>query len=103
MTAETLKAKHRACTDLSVVLKTLATDDILMSCGYDRSRPLAALHVPVLLLLALLKLGGFDSTMAKRIRRAGVIRRLIIYLADFRFLASSRSHMYQHVHQLHRI
>jgi len=50
---ETLEAKQRAYADSSVILKEPATNDILISCGYDPSRSLAALLVLVSLKLGL--------------------------------------------------
>ena|ERR1700733_476960 len=82
--AEALEAEKRAYADLSVILKTFGVRDLPIS---DPSRPLGAVSG----LLVLMKMGGFDSTMAKRILRTGVIGKLIKYLADYRFLADRSS------------
>jgi len=82
--AEALEAEKRAYAGLSVILKTFGVRDLPIS---DPSRPLGA----VTDLLVSLGMSDFDSTVAKRILRAGVIGKLIKYLADFRFLADGSS------------
>jgi len=78
--AEALEAEKRAWADLSVILKPLVVGDPRIS---NPSGPLGV----VTYLIMSLGMSGLDSTTAKRILRAGVIGKLIKYLADFRFLA----------------
>lgn len=83
VTVQVLEAERRANEDLTVIFKALAAEDTFVSCQ-DSSKRWAALQ----LMLIGMKLGGFDSDMAKRVIHAGMVRRLIKYLVDFQSLAT---------------